>query len=330
MRALLLLAILPACDVQPIDPIDLGGCDMRLLPGECVDADHPFLFMADNDPAIATGGATRVQFISFDGEFELRSSDPSILQLETDAAGMTFDRGVADGSARIDAFGPTGQLLDSLVVEVEPVVAVDFAYDPAGDQPLTQLSALPGATENLRILPRGADGAVLGGAGSLIAFSFTGPIESGSPSHAERRLGSFELFGEHPRELGFQTAVRFDAIGAATIEASITDAGGATVELGTLPIDVIAAAAQVSLVPGHPTTVTDFVEVVGFVGQDAAGVPVAGLIGDFTAAPANLVQIDSPHAGETFLQTLAPGTVTITGTLPDRVVTAQLVIEPRP
>jgi len=133
-------------------------------------------------------------------------------------------------------------------------------------------------------------------------------------------MGRFDLF-QPSTHTGYETAIQIDSVGPARI-AAIVDG----VEVGALRIEVVAAPDSVSLVFGNNPTPTSYFEVASLVGT-AGGLPVAGLIGEFTADPPNLLQITDPHGGEVLMQTGSKsGLVTITATLADRMVTASLQI----
>jgi hypothetical protein len=306
-------------------PIPFGGCNLKFFPGECVDSLHPFRFVDDHDRAIATGSATRIRYLALDDlHFDLRSSDPSVLRIEQDGVGGFLQRGLADGIVTLEAHDPQNRLLDQTAVHVSRIETVQFAFGPAAEPALEQLAALPGATELIRVLPKGPGDIVLAGAEARITFAFTGGVAAGDRSRAESRIGRFVFF-DWTRPPGFVTPVRFDTLGSATMTASVDG-----VVRGSLPIEVIEVPDQVGLVLAAPTMVTQWVQVAGLAGTDSRGVPVAGLIGDFTATPTELAEIPDPHGGEALISTLAPGVVTVTATLPGRTLTAQFTIEARP
>jgi hypothetical protein len=313
--------------LDPDPSFTVGGCDLNLIPfpGECVDGTHPLKFVDDHDRAIATGGATPIRILALEGlRFELRSSDPGVLRIDPDGAGGFLQRGLADGTAILEALDTQGRVLDDTVVAVSRIETVQFAFAPAGETALEQLAALPGATERIQVLPKGPGGVVLAGAESRISLAFTGGVAAGDLDRAESRIGRFDIFGSK-RAPGFATPVRFDALGSAAMTASVDG-----VVRGSLPIEVIQAADQAWLTLAAPIMVTQYIQVAGLAGTDSRGVPVAGLIADFTATPTALATILDPHAGEALISTLAPGVVTVTATLPDRSLTTQFTIEARP
>lgn len=323
MRHLLLalpLVTLTACfadlDIEPI-----FTCDRPLFPTEaCVDSAHPVDFY-DDAVLLADGGEAALEVLTLDGlAFTIASDTPTIVEVVAAADGTFALRGRAAGIGRISARRPDGTSLAALPVEVRPIAAIDVRFDPAGAGPLTTLAALPGATERLRIVAHDADRRELAGAARVVELATTGPLALARLDQAERRAGSVALFNQVERP-GFEAAVRFDRLGAGTV---IARAGG--VELATVAIDVIPAAATVELVPATPTATVGWFQLVDLVGVDARGVPVAGLIGDFTVSPAGLVTMIDDHAGEASMQTIAPGLATVTAVLPDRTVTTTFTI----
>lgn len=316
----LALGALAAClDFDPVEIPPIFTCDAPLFPGSmCVDADHPIDFR-DDQMWLAAGGTTPLDYLTVDGlVFTLTSDQPAVLEVVAGADATFTLRAGAVGAANVVARGADGAVLRTLPVEVAPIAAVEFRFDPAGDAALTALAALPGAAERLRVVARDADDRELAGAASVLEFTTTGPIATAALDEAEHRSSGLFTFTRWP---GFETAVRFDGLGAATLVAS---ADG--VDLATLPIDVIAAATDVELRLAAPELPVRTLQFADLVGTDARGVPVAGLVGDFAASPAALLRAVDPHGPQGMFETLAPGVATITATLPDRTLTASFTI----
>jgi len=329
MRALVLssgLGLLAGCfDVGGDLDLDLGG-DSCFLPAPCVSTRHPFRFLDETPANVALGGEAEVAYLALDTlmGFDIASLDPWVVTVERRGRDFVM-HAVGAGSTVIEARAADGSMLETRGVSVGRVASVGFAFTPAGEQPLAKLAALPGARERIRVLPRDAGGSILGGAEAVVALGFTGGVARIDLNAAQLRPGVFELFSA-PVAAGYDVGVEFGALGGGTIAASV---GGAAV--GSLPIEVVAAAKDVALrVNGRAETKS--VLVVGLVGSDANGVPVAGLVGDFAATPAELVAIVSPEdRGEVLVGTLAtPGVVTISATLADRVVSTVIAISERP
>jgi hypothetical protein len=307
---------------------ELGPCFPLGAP--CVSSKHPFMFVDGIPTQIALGGEATGDYFAFDSNFDLVSNDPSVLTVEQRGRDSFVMHAVGAGSTTIAARALDGSTLDTLGIRVAKIASVAFAFSPAGDQAQPKLAALPGARERIRVLPRDSGGRDLVGADRLLDFSFTGDLGRIEPATAKSRIGLFR-FGL-PKSPGYDIGVRFGALGGGSITATLDGA-----ELGSLPIDVIAAASDIALrvdnmVQTDNPTVTEYVVVVGLVGNDANGVPVAGLVGDFTAAPPDLVMLGSANgAGEVLVTTLStPGTVTISATLADRVLSRTITIQQRP
>lgn len=323
-----LLALAPLALAACLDPIEIGpiiSCDQPLIPGaQCVDVNHPVDFASDS-MLLAEDGAAGLDYLALEGyAFVIKTDAPGVVEVVAEPEGRFTLHGRAAGIAHITAEPAGGGVeLAGMYVEVAPITAVEFRYDTAGTAALTELAALPGATERLRVVARDPGQRSLAGASAAITFATTGPLGTASLADAERRGGSIDLFSA-PSRPGFETAVRFDAVGSGTVIARVRGA-----DLAALPIQVIAAPTGVRLVLAAPQAPVDWFQLVGLVGTDPRGVPVAGLVGDFTASPAGLVTIDDPHAGEAALRTVAPGLVTVTATLPDRTLTTTFQILPR-
>jgi hypothetical protein len=319
---LLGLCALTACiDIEPIDIPPLFTCDQPLFPGGmCVDDTHPIDFERDY-LTLAEGGATPFAYLTLDGlAFTVASDAPEIMTATLGADGTLTLAGVSAGATELVARGADGAVLRRVAVEVAPIAAVAFRFDPAGDVDLTELAAVPGAAEALRLVARDARGLDLAGAAPALQLETTGPISSPPLDQAEHRFTGF--FG--PERPGFLTAVRFDGVGDAAV---VARRGG--VELSTLPIAVIPAAADVELRLYIPTTPVDTLQAADLVGSDARGVPVAGLTADFTATPAALVRTIVGRGAQGLFEAEAPGVVTLTATLPDRTLTASFTIVAR-
>ena len=314
------LCTLAACvDLSPDIP-PLFTCDTLGFGGLCVDADHPLDF-GDEHVWLADDGAVALDYLALDGlVFTVGSDAPAVMTATLGADGTLTLNGVAPGLATLIARDVDGTIIGRVAIEVAPIAEVELRFDPAGDIALTELAALPGATERLRVIARDARGIDLAGAAPAVQLVTTGPLAPAALADAEFRAGSVTLFDPTVRP-GFEAAVRFDALGAGTIAARV-----AGVELATLPVAVIPAATAVELRLAAPEAAVGWFQLVGLVGADARGVPVAGLVGDFTATPAALATVVDPHAGQAALRTLAPGVVTVTATLPDRTLTTTFTI----
>jgi len=320
LAAAFTLCALAACvDFTPDIP-PLFTCDNFAQGGMCVDDDHPLDF--DRELIwLADDGATAIDYLALEGlVFTVTSDAPDVMVPTLDADGTLTLRGLAPGVAELLARDVGGTIIGRLRVEVAEVTAVEFEFDPAGPGALSELAALPGATEALRVIARDARGLDLAGAAPALELVTTGPI---APAPLDQAAGRFTgFFG--PAQPGFLTAVRFDGVGDATV---VARRGG--VELGALPIAVIPAATDVELRLYIPTTPVDTLQVADLVGSDARGVPVAGLRGDFTATPAALVRTIVGQGAQGIFEAEAPGVVTITATLPDRTLSASFTIAAR-
>jgi hypothetical protein len=328
MRALFLatgLALSAGCFDFDLDlDLELDFSDACFLGGPCVTASNPFLFLDETPTRVALGGEARIAYLVHDTvpRFELVSQDPAVLAIENRPGGQLAMRAVGEGSTVISARAPDGAELGTRVITVAKVASVGFMFAPAGDQPRATLAALPGARELIRVLPRDAKGLDLGGADKVVQLRFDGDLAAIDPTTAQARPGEFRVFGSPIRKPGYDIGVGFGAVGAASITASIDG-----IELGSIAIDVVAAARDVSLRVTNPPVVNTFL-VVSLIGDDANGVPLAGLVGDFTATPPDLVTIFTPsQRGEVLVLTKAPGTVTIDAALSDRVVSTTITIE---
>lgn len=315
----------------------LAGCfddsDFRLnfddacfLPGPCVTPNHPFEFLGPSVSPMAVGAEATVEYLAHDSiaGFDIVSTNSQVLTVQNQRRVLVM-RAVAAGDARIEVRSPRGVPVADLSISVAAIASVGFAFAPAGDLPQPRLAALPGARELIRVLPQASTGAILSGADKLLDVGLRGDLVSIPPMTAQWRLGVFNLFGARPKH-GYDIAVGFGAAGSASIVASLAGA-----ELGVLPIEIIAAPTDVELrVTGD--TVTNNILVASLVGNDANGVPVAGIVGDFTSAPPGLVTIHAVNGrGEVLVETHeTPGSVTISATLPDRVVSKTITIAPRP
>lgn len=335
MRALVLasgLGLLAGCLAQDGNfELDLCG----VVSGDCVSAKQPFLFRDETPTEVALGGEANVAYLAHDTltSFEIASDDPAVLTVERRDGRVFVIHAVGEGSTAITARASDGSALGQLAIRVAKIASVGFAFTPAGDRPLPELAALPGAREQIRVLPFAKDGSILSGANHVLDISFMGDLERIDPATAQARPGEFRLFYAD-QEPGFDIGVRFGALGAGSITASFQGA-----PLGTIAIEVIAAASEVALrlsQPAAPAVVeTDSLLVLGLVGSDANGVPVAGLLGEFTATPPDLVTITSfanpgSPTGEVLVSTHAtPGSATVTAKLPDRTVSTTIAIQPR-
>jgi hypothetical protein len=331
MRALVLsssVAVLAGCfdiggDLEFDLGLDFGEC---FLGEPCVTAAHPFQFLEQTPRAIALEGEANVEYLAHDTlvGFDIVSLDPKVVSIEKNR-GVFVIRPVAVGVTAIAARTAEGATLETIAIRVAKIASVGFAFAPAGDSPLPRLAALSGAKERIRVLPRDSNGEVLGGADRAVALGFTGGLARIDPGAAQVRVGEFKLFGA-TEKLGFEIGVEFGAVGGGSVAASV-----AGVEVGALPVEVIAAASEVALRVNGRAEISS-VLVVSLVGSDADGAPVAGLVGDFAATPPELVTVYSPTArGEVFVIIGAtPGLVTLSATLPDRVVSTAITIAPRP
>jgi hypothetical protein len=329
MRALVLsssVAVLAGCfgggDLDFDLGLDFGEC---FLGEPCVTAAHPFRFLDETPGEVALGGEANVQYLAHDtlAGFDIVSLDPKVVTIEK-REGLFVMRAVAEGATAISARTAEGATLETIAIRVARIASVGFAFAPEGDAPLSRLAALPGAKERIRVLPRDSAGAVLGGADRVVELGFKGGLKRIDPGTAVPRLVEFHLFGASVKS-GYEIGVEFGAVGSGSVTASV---GG--VELGALPIEVIAAASEVSLrVNGLPVMGNGLV--VGLFGSDASGAPVAGLVGDFAASPPELVTIYAPTGRGDVLVILGgtPGVVTVSATLADRVVSTAITIPPR-
>jgi hypothetical protein len=247
-------------------------------------------------------------------------------------------RAVGEGIAQLAARRADGSVVAQRAITVARIAVVGFAFLPAGDQPLARLAALPGARERLQVLPRSRDGATLGGADKLIELELTGDLELIDRATAQARPGELNILFAAVRP-GYEIGVRFGALGAGSITATIDG-----VSLGSIAIEVIAAAREVGLRWSQPlaqigasiAAPQGSVLVLDLVGSDGGGAPVAGIVGDFAAAPPELVTILPFFAGtpsllgigEVLVQPRATGSVTIEARLADRTLSTQLQIQP--
>lgn len=306
--------------------LDLDFGDGCWFGSPCVSSENPVAFTQD-EQVLALGGTADVDVLVFTGfQLKLRSSDPSILELEETAPGVFLMRGLAEGAATIEATDGTpnpARIFASHTMAVAPVAKVNFTYRPVGDAPLTRLAGLPDAREAVRVTAVTDNNLPVAGGESVVELSFTGVQKIASTS-TEVRFVEFDLFGSRP-SFGFDIGVAFGPLGQGSIEARV---GGEL--LGTLPIDVIPSANLVELRPNHHIFPEGAMAVVGLVGFDPQGVPVAGLVGDWSASPADLLDINQPNKrGETFVIGRKPGVVTLTATLPDgRQASRELTIQP--
>jgi hypothetical protein len=330
MRALVMsssVVVLAGCyDVGNFDlDLDLGFGEC-FLAEPCVTAAHPFRFLEETPRVLALGGEANVEFLAHDTliGFDIASLDPKVVTIERGDRGALVMRAVAVGSTSIAARTAEGGPLETIAIRVARVASVGFAFVPAGDSPLPRLAALSGAKERILVLPRDSNGAVLGGADKAVALSFTGGLVRIDPFTAQPRMVEFKLFSPRLKP-GYEIGVEFGAVGSGSVAARVDG-----VEVGALPIEVIAAASEVALRANGRTEIGSLV-VVGLVGSDANGVPVAGLVGDFAATPPELVTIYSPTGRGDVVVILGgtPGVVTVSATLPDRVVSTAITIVPR-
>jgi hypothetical protein len=330
MRALVLsssVAVLAGCfDVGGNFDLDLdfGEC---FLAAPCVTAAHPFRFLEETPGEVALGGEANVAYLAHDTllGFDIISLDPKVVTIEKRDRGVFVMRAVAVGATAIAARTAEGAPLETIGIRVAKIASVGFGFVPAGDSPLAKLAALSGAKERIQVLPRDSNGTVLGGADRVVALSFTGGLVRIDPSTAQARMVEFKLFDPLLKP-GYEIGVEFGVVGSGSIAASVDG-----IELGALPIEVIAAASEVALRVNGRAEIGS-VLVVGLVGSDANGVPVAGLVGDFAATPPELVTIYSPTGRGDVVVILGatPGVVTLSATLGDRVVSTAITIAPHP
>jgi hypothetical protein len=155
----------------------------------------------------------------------------------------------------------------------------------------------------------------------VVSFTFAGSVEAADLSQTPVRPVPIDFFGGHTAPPSVEFAARFGALGAGTITAEV---GGAPV--GTLAIDVVAAPDRVSLDLGYPDPPRGSLQVVTLRGTTAAGVAVAGLIGDFTASPASRVRLVTTRGGGSWMELLETGPVTITATVATTTVSTSFEI----
>lgn len=322
MRSLLPLAALAAltfsgCAIE-IDPI--FTCDQ--LPSDaCVDDAHPVDFH-DGDERLAVGGELTLPVLILEGTaVEFTSDRPDLLEvIRVDDAGPVV-RAIAVGRANVLARS-AGRIVTSRPMEVAAIASIDFRFDGSrDDDALTELAALPGASEGVRLVARDLNDLMLVGAEATVTVEAIGAVTVASTADAEARGGSIGFFTA-PRS-GFLVGVRTGATGTGTLVARVDG-----VEIATLPITIVPAATTVALTVASPSTAAGWFQFAGLSGTDDRGVPVAGLVGDFTVAPSTLASIDDPRAGEAFIRALAAGEVTVTATLPDRTLTTTFTIVP--
>jgi hypothetical protein len=302
--------------------LDFGEC---FLAEPCVTAAHPFKFLQQTPGEVALGGEANVEYLAHDTllAFDIVSLDPKVVAIEK-RQGVFVMRAVGVGATAIEARTAEGVALETIAIRVARIASVGFAFAPEGDAALSRLAGLTGAKERIRVLPRDSSGAVLGGAGRMVALSFTGGLVQIDPNAAVPRLVEFKLFSQGVKP-GYEIGVEFGAIGSGSVAASVDG-----VELGALPIEVIAAASEVALRVNGVAQIGG-VLVVGLVGSDARGVPVAGLVGDFAATPPELATIHAPTGRGDVIVILGgmPGVVTVSATLRDRAVSTAIEIPPR-
>jgi hypothetical protein len=320
MRSLLPLAALAAltfsgCAIE-IDPI--FTCDQ--LPSDaCVDDAHPVDFH-DGDERLAVGGELTLPVLILEGTaVEFTSDRPDLLEvIRVDDAGPVV-RAIAVGRANVLARS-AGRIVTSRPMEVAAIASIDFRFDGSpDDDALTELAALPGASEGVRLVARDLNDLTAGrrrGDGDRRGH------RRGHRGVHRRRRGARLGFFTAPRS-GFLVGVRTGATGTGTLVARVDG-----VEIATLPITIVPAATTVALTVASPSTAAGWFQFAGLSGTDDRGVPVAGLVGDFTVSPSTLASIDDPRAGEAFIRALAAGEVTVTATLPDRTLTTTFTIVP--
>lgn len=317
--ALPLLALTACIDLTPeLDIPPLFTCEHPLFPASaCVDADHPVDFY-DDWIDLALAGQSLHGVLTLDGlAYTLQSDQPAVVELTDHGDGNFTLHGLATGVASISARDPSGRVLASVSVQVAPIASAELSFATAG--PVSSLAALPGATERIRVVARDAHGIDLAGAEAAIEFTATGAVSTAAPGDAELRGGSIS-WGV-PAEPGFDAAFHADALGAGTLTATVDGA-----QVATLPIDVIPAADAVELRLAAPSTSVNWYQLIDLIGTDATGRPVAGLVADFVATPAERATLVRPRGGQAVLRTLAVGTVTVTATLPDRTLTTTFEI----
>lgn len=321
--ALLASSLFAGCFDMDFD-LDLGsGCDWQLLPGPCVDAEHPVEITQD-EGAIALGGAAPVEVLVLDGfQMTMRSSNPEVLEVLEVAPGEFRMRGLAEGEADLLAtdFTPNPRVFARHPMSVRAIAGATFTFGTS-DTSLARLAALPGAREKVHVTALDASKQPLAGGDTVLELAFAGATHAISPSATQERIGVLDLFGIEPT-FGFDVGVEFGAVGDATMTARIS--GGAPV--ATLPIDVIAAPFLVELELGSPL-VEGGVAFLGLVGIDDNSTPVAGLVGDWSVSPAGILELSSAsQRGEVIVQGRAKGTATVTATLADRTVSRQITVE---
>ncbi len=301
----------------------LFSCEAPLFPTEaCVDASHPVDFY-ERVEGIVLGSEVEVEVLILEGTAVTFSVDrPDLLELVRVDDGGPVVRGVAEGWAVLSA-SANGRTIDTRSLRVSPIASVDFYFDGGPDRvPLTELAALPGAIERVRLVPRASDLTVLSGAETLTTLVTDGAVSTAAVDDGELRGRDLDLFGATPPP-GFHAGFRADALGTGALVAEVDG-----VPIAALPITVVPAATTVALTVASPTTAAGWFQLAGLSGTDDRGVPVAGLVGDFTVAPSTLASIDDPRAGEAFIRALAAGEVTVTATLPDRTLTTTFTIVP--
>ena len=231
----LAVLLLPSCALLDSGDEDVGP------PGQG-DPDQPAgdgveeSFMFDTSVARLAADTELAIVYATGAEFRLVSTDPSVLEAERDGDQIRLLARSPGRASLMARSADDERELAVLPLEVVAADAIEFRFRtrPVVDGSVERLAALRDTTDSIKIVYLDADGEVLAGVGP---FSATGDsVEVGDATTVESRIS--EAF-----EPGFSAPLRFGAPGQGAVSAELP--GGLA---ASIPIDVVAAPAQVDLV----------------------------------------------------------------------------------
>jgi hypothetical protein len=298
----------------------LTGCALRILPGDCVDAEHPVAFAFPEDHGLALGAEVPVVVLIDPslGTYRIASSGPDVVEVREDADGIVL-RGVAAGAADVFVVPDVAPVdeagapieLETLFVAVAPIERTAFEFTGAGGSldaigepppPLADLDALIGGEDDLYVAHLAADGTPLLADG-LIELTGEGAVERIAPGSA-RPSDLYRAFGGG--RLGAPVGVRVSGDGRLVAR----DADG--VERGALAIHGVAAPVAIELreFTRWRTSTDETVHVV-LAPANADDEPIAGVRGAWEFEATGRASLWTYGDREAILRAAAPVRATI-------------------